>query len=260
MNIPQAKICTLQAVTTQQNCYGNLMRLMLTLILSGLLLLTAASAFANPPNRIQATYHILKAGLKIAQVEEVFTHDKDRYTLTSTTSATGLLALFRPEKIIAHSRGLINKQGLQPEQFDHKRGDDSKDIRAQFNWKNRKLALFLANKQHQNIKLPENTQDRLSAMYQFMFLPLKIGGNLSFYMSNGKKLDDYIYSIERNQKLSTPFGKLDTLYLDSQSKVGETRTQIWLATKYRNLPAKMIVTDDDGDELTQVLSNIIITP
>jgi len=238
------------------------MRLMLTQgLLYCLLLLVTTSAFANPPSRIQATYHILKAGLQIAQVEEVFTRDKNRYTLSSTTSAIGILALFRSEKIIVSSRGLISKKGLQPEQFDHKRGDDiSKDIRAKFNWQKKELALLLAGKQYQVLELPENTQDRLSRMYQFMFLPLESEQKLSFDMSNGRKLDSYTYSIEHNKNISTPFGELAALYLDNQSQSGKSRTQIWLATQYRNLPAKMIVTDNDGDELTQILSNIVITP
>lgn len=239
----------------------NAARLLRSLPLLGLLFIATPLFAAEPPQQIQASYQILKSGLQIGKIEEVFSREKEHYTLVSTTSATGLLALFRSEKIIAKSSGALNDAGFQPQLFDYKRGlDSSKDIRAQFDWDKRQLTLFLAARAQDVLSLPAGTQDRLSAMYQFMFLPLQSANILDFYMSNGSKLDQYRYSIRRNQKVATPLGNLDAIYLDSLYKPGETRTQIWLASKYRNLPAKMIVTDGKGDQLTQILSNIVITP
>lgn len=223
-------------------------------------LLSSIPAFAAPPGSIQASYDIYKSGLKVGQIEETYKRDKDGYTLSSTTTPVGLLAAFKPEKIFINSSGLVGKQGLQPLRFSHRRErDESKESSAEFDWEARQLTL-IHHAQRTVIALPDGTQDRLSAMYQFMFLPLQTDKTLDFPMTNGTKLDSYHYAITGSQKLKTPAGEFNTLYLDSQAKAGENRTEIWLATQRNNLPCKMIITDADGDQLIQVLSKLNIRP
>lgn len=230
-----------------------------TMLLSSAFCLLS-SAFAAPPGSVQAVYDVYKSGLKVGQIEETYKRDKDGYTLSSTTTPVGLLAAFKPEKIFIDSSGLVGKQGLQPLRFNHRRErDESKESRAEFDWEARQLTL-IHQAQRTVVALPDGTQDRLSAMYQFMFLPLQADKMLDFPMTNGSKLDSYHYAITGNQKLKTPAGEFNTLYLDSQAKAGENRTEIWLATQRNNLPCKMIITDADGDQLIQVLSKLNIRP
>jgi len=224
------------------------------------MLCAATSAFAAEPGSVQANYDVYKEGLKVGQIEETYTREKDHYTLSSTTTPVGLLAVFRPEKIFINSSGLIAKQGLKPLLFSNQRErNEDRDSRAEFDWDAKQLAL-IHQTQRTMVALPDGTQDRLSAMYQFMFLSLQSASTLDFAMTNGNKLDNYHYAITRNQKLKIPAGEFNTLYLDSQAKAGESRTEIWLATQYHNLPCKMIVTDANGDQITQVLSKFDIKP
>lgn len=223
-----------------------------------LMLCAAVPAFAAQPDSVQATYDVYKGDLKLGQIEETYTRNKDRYTLSSTTTPVGLLAMFKPEKIFVNSSGLIGNQGLQPLHFAHQRErDKNKESRAEFDWDSKQLTL-IHQAQRTVVALPEGTQDRLSAMYQFMFLPLQGVTTLDFPMTNGSKLDNYHYAITRNQNLSTPAGEFNTLYLDNQAKTGENRTEIWLATQHNNLPCQMIITEANGDQLTQVLSKLDI--
>lgn len=223
-----------------------------------LMLCLSFPVFAAPPSSVQASYDVYRDGMKIGRMDETYTRQQDHYTLTSITTPLGLLALFKPEKVIVSSNGLISKQGLQPQQFSHRRERDaSKDSSAEFDWDTRQLTL-VHQAQRTVVGLPDGTQDRLSAMYQFMFLPLQAGATLDFSMTNGIKLDNYHYAITQQQKLKTPVGEFNTLYLDSQAKPGETRTEIWLATQSHNLPCQMIITNPDGEQLTQVLSKLQI--
>jgi len=222
-------------------------------------LLPSAFAAAQPAS-IEASYDLYKEGMKVGQIEETYTRDHGRYTLSSLTTPTGLMAAFRPGEIFINSNGLIGKPGLQPLRFSHQRdGEASKDRQAEFDWDAKQLTL-INQTQRTTLALPDGTQDRLSAMYQFMFLPLKGGTTLDFPMTNGSKLDHYHYAIARDQKLKTPAGEFKTLYLDNQAKAGESRTEIWLATQRNNLPCKMIITDADGGRITQVLSKLTIKP
>lgn len=217
-----------------------------------------SSVFAAPPHNVQAYYDVYKGGLKVGQIEEIYTRDKERYTLSSTTTPVGLLAAFKPEKIFINSSGLVGKEGLKPMRFSHQREkDSSKDGHAEFDWAKKQLTLT-HEAQRTVLALPDGTQDRLSAMYQFMFLPLQSATTLDFPMTNGRKLDSYHYAVTPDQMLKVPAGEFRVSYLDSQAKAGETRTEIWLATQHNNLPCKMIITDASGDQLTQVLSKFIV--
>jgi hypothetical protein len=232
----------------------------LSQLIAWLVLCAASSAFAAAPGSVQASYDVYKDGLKVGEIEENYTRDKDHYTLSSVTTPVGLLAVFKPEKIFVDSSGLIGKQGLQPLNFSHRRErDTSRESRAEFDWEGKQLTLIYHG-QRVAVALPDGTQDRLSAMYQFMFLSLQAPTTLDFHMTNGNKLDSYRYAVSRGQQINTPAGEFSTLYLDSQAKAGETRTEIWLATGHNHLPCKMVITDADGEQLTQVLSRLQIKP
>ena len=230
------------------------MKLPLT-ILIGLSL--CAPAFAAAPAGIQASYDISMSGMQIGQMVESYTRSGDHYTLSSTTTPLGLAAVFKPGKIISNSSGLIDKHGLRPQHFDHVReGDTNKDSHADFDWGTRQLTL---SHKTLHIALPEGTQDRLSAMYQFMFINFDGLSSLKFMMTDGNKLDSYHYAIGDRQKIATAAGQCDGLYLDSQAKPGESHTEIWLSAEY-NLPCKMIITDARGGQFIQLLSGLHITP
>jgi hypothetical protein len=96
-------------------------------------------------------------------------------------------------------------------------------------------------------------------MYQFMFRHLDNAASLDFMMTDGNKLDSYHYAIGSRQKLDTAAGSCDSLYVDSQAKPGESRTEIWLSTQNK-LPCKMIITDARGEQILQLLSDLHITP
>ena len=235
------------------------MKYLSNFVLAWLALCVTVPALAAPPSSILAVYEVYKGSIKVARIEESYTRDGDRYTLSSTTTPVGLLALFKPEKAFVRSSGQIGKQGLRPLLYSQQReGDSSKDARAELDWKSSRVTL-IHQAQRETMALPNGTQDRLSAMYQFMFLPLKDGA-LDFTMTNGTKLDSYHYAVARGPILSTPAGKFGTLYLDSQPKPGERRTEIWLASQHHKLPCKMVITEANGDQLSQVLSKLVVKP
>ena len=220
----------------------------------------ATTALSAPPGSVHAHYVILKGGIEIAEIDEVYTRNAGHYTLTSTARPLGLLAVFKPGKIFIHSNGIVSPQGLKPLQFSYQReGDSQKDSHADFSWEKRQLNLN-HDGQHLSLNLPRGTQDRLSAMYQFMFLNLNGQHTLDFPMTNGSKLDHYHYIIAAGSPFNSSAGRFDTLYLDSQAKTGETRSQIWLATARYNLPCRLIITDPDGGKLTQELRALDIQP
>ena len=227
-------------------------------LLALLFTLLSGTAYAAPDS-VQASYDVMIAGMKVGQMNESYTRKGDHYVLSSTTTPQGILAALKPGRIMSTSEGLIDSNGLRPEAFDQVRENDAnRNSHAQFDWNAKKITLTHQDQKTQ-LPLPEGTQDRLSAMYQFMFLDVGKLSSLDFAMTDGRKLDSYHYAVGARQKLDTGAGPCDSVYLDNQAKAGESRTEIWVSAKNR-LPCKMVITDAHGEQVTQLLSSLHITP
>lgn len=239
---------------------SKLMRLIVWLLLCCAVPATAAPAIpADSPSRLQVSYDIIKDGIKGATITETYTRKLDGYHIESVSKAVGILALIKPETIRVVSEGTVTAKGLRPITFTNQRElDTERNVSADFDWKSNSITLNDRNGKH-TLPLPAGTQDRLSAMYQFMFLPLK-NTALDFYMTNGSKVDIYNYLLTPDQSVTVPLGTFKALYVASPPKAGESRTEIWLATEHANFPYKMVITDPDGGKFTQVLTRFDFTP
>lgn len=221
----------------------------------------AAHATASKQvERIRAVYDVMKGSIRIATISEIYTRTRDRYRIESASKAVGLLALFKPETIRTSSEGTLTAQGLRPVTFIQTREVDSeRNVRADLDWDARRITLTDRNGKR-TLPLRGATQDRLSAMYQFMFMPLHNATALSFDMTNGSKVDDYGYRITPSQSVTVPLGTFKALYLVSTPEEGLRKTEIWLAAEHAHFPYKMIVTESNGDKLTQVLTRFELEP
>ena len=230
------------------------------LLVSLLFCAFAQQAQAVSPARVQASYDVLKAGIKVATITETYTRTQDGYQIDSVTKAQGLVSLFKAEVIHVTSQGVLTAQGLRPVTYTHQRKlDTERNTRADLDWKENLITLTdRAGKR--TLPLPKETQDRLSAMYQFMFIDLKNATTLKFYMTNGSKVDDYSYRITPNQSVTVPLGTFKTLYVSSVPQTGENLNEIWLAADHANFPYKMDITDPDGGKLSQVLTQFKFEP
>ena len=217
-------------------------------------------AQAAPPSRIQASYDVLKGNIKAIAITETYTRTQEHYQIESVSKAVGLLAVFKPETIRTTSEGTVASKGLRPLTYIQERKlDIERNTRADFDWTSNRITLT-DHTGNRTQKLPAGTQDRLSAMYQFMFAPLQNATALDFNMTNGSKVDIYNYLITPDQSVTVPLGTFKALYIASPQKTGESRTEIWLAVDHANFPYKMVITDPDGDKLTQVLTQFDLEP
>lgn len=231
-------------------------RLLLTLLLSCL----SGALLAATPSRIEAHYEVLKGGIRVAVMTETFVRQHDHYTLESVSQAVWPLTMFKDETIWVNSAGVITAKGLRPSGYTARRKlDQDRNTRADLNWEKREITLN--DKAGQRTQpLPEGTQDRLSAMYQLMFLPLRDMRVLKFMMTNGSKVDDYTFEITHNQSVTVPFGTFNAEYLATPPEKNASRTEIWAAVEHENFPYKLVITDQDGGQFTQVLTGIVFTP
>ncbi len=225
-----------------------------------LLFALAAASQAAPPTKVQATYNVLKFGMRVVAMSETFTRTNDRYRIESVNEAIGLAALIKPEVIRVVSEGAVTEQGLRPDIFTITRKVDAHlNARADFDWARHQITLT-DHKGKRTLPLKPATQDRLSAMYQFLFLPVQDMKELKFDMTNGNKLDAYSFILTPGQSVTVPLGTLRATYVVTAPEPGATRTEAWLATERANVPCKMVITDPDGSKTTQVLTKLELAP
>lgn len=225
-----------------------------------LLCCIAPALFAAPSERIEASYDLLSKGIKIAVVTEKFTRTGDHYRIESFTKPVGLLAMFRSETYLIVSEGDITAHGLRPKSAVYKRSKEvTKNTEANFDWQS--STLMLSDREgKRSMPLPDGLQDRLSMLYQFRYVPLlHERKELSMHITNGSKIDERQYLVRSKQMLNVPLGTLETLYLSTAPQQTPWKTEIWLAVEKGNLPCKIVLTEDNGEILTQVLTALSIT-
>ena len=231
------------------------MRALLAIALAALAAVSGAGN-ALPPAPIAASYDVYQNGLPVAVVQEAFEKDGAQYRIVSESTPAGLLALFVRTRIKIHSRGAVTPAALDPEQFDYgRRADASKNLSAAVDGRAQQLHLTFDGR-NETIALPHDTQDRVSLMYQFMFLPAEKLGDLAFHMTNGKKIEPYRYHLAGTELIDTPLGKLDTLRLVKQRETGDNAVEVWLAPDWDFFPVKLLIVENDGSKFEQIITQL----
>ena len=167
-----------------------------------------------------------------------------RYSLRSEMEAVGLASIAFAGKRIETSIGKITDHGLQPEAYRVDVTSKPEKLQAaNFDWVNHKLTLKMA-KTELVEDLPEGTQDFLSFMYQFMFVPPL--ERMEWPLTNGKMVRVYNYEFIAEEVITTKFGQINTYHIAKSSGDAEEKTDVWLAEDYRFIPIKILKITKDG--------------
>ena len=98
----------------------------------------AGVAAAEPPPRIEITYHVNRNDSTMAEIVEHLEYSNGNYSLTETWKGRGIYALLGSAKRV--SQGSIENNVLKPRQFfDERSGRDT--ARAWFDWKAHTLTM-----------------------------------------------------------------------------------------------------------------------
>ncbi|MFA6120983.1 MAG: DUF3108 domain-containing protein [Sideroxydans sp.] len=233
---------------------------MRTLLTLALFSLSTPLFAAEIPHRIEANYDLQVKGVTLAKVREVFVRDGNQYHIESITKPVGLLALFKPETIVATSDGDIGERGLLPLKYTHKRAQDShKNSAAEFDWARHEL-IHRDNGGIRQLPLALGTQDRLSMMYQFVAEPPRGKLEVKLDMSNGSIIEKMHYQVKPEQTVTTSFGTMRSYNLTSLPMNIPKRSNVWLAIDHNFVPCKVVFTEDGSNSLTQVLTDLKIVP
>lgn len=179
--------------------------------------------------------------------------ENKQYQISWLTKGTGIMAVLFPE-LLQTSEGELTKYGLQPNHYLYQFGKKTDKTRsASFDWQAKKVTLQTA-KGTKIEDLPDDTQDLLSFMYQFMHVaPLQ---HMQLSIVNGKKLNIYDYSFEGEEQVNSPLGELKTLHIMHNGNSEEEKTELWLAIDYQYAPVKIRKIESDGSVVEMLATRI----
>lgn len=175
------------------------------------------------------------------------------YQLKSVAEAKGLAA-FALSTLTQVSEGMVTERGLKPSTYIYQYGKNKdKSRRATFDWAAGTLTMEAGKKIHAE-DIAEGTQDFLSFMYQFMFVPPL--EQMQLAVTDGKKLGHHVYSFEGEETLKTKLGMLRTIHIAKTNADNDRKIDLWLAMDYRHIPVKIRFTEKDGSVIEQTATRI----
>ena len=212
-------------------------------------LLAAAQAQAAPPARVELHSDILRNGTAVAEMVDRFEHADGKYSLTQVWRGKGIFALRGSVKRRSH--GTASAAGLKPLEFSDER-TGRPTARATFDWKANTLTMQYRGGPRTE-PMPERAHDRLAFLFDFVFgaPPEK---EVLFHLADGRGLSHQVYAMNGRERLRTPAGEFDTVRMLRQ-RDGD-RTEVWLAADLSYLPVRVLMVDDDGTRVEQIVTRI----
>ncbi|HUQ28969.1 MAG TPA: DUF3108 domain-containing protein [Usitatibacter sp.] len=217
-------------------------------------LFSSLAAAAAQPTRIEAQYAVTtNGGITIGRASETFSRKGDAYSIRSVTRSEGVLKTFVDDQITVESSGRVAADGLQPLEYTERRAKDNKrDLKSTFDWKMSVMHTELRG-DPSDYWFPPGTQDRISIMYQFAYLP-SMGATLEIPMADRRKVIVFTYKLVEETRISTPAGDFDTRhYSRVVNDPKDTKVDLWLAKDRHNFPVRVIFDDPRGYKLEQTL-------
>jgi len=198
------------------------------------------------PQQMSLVYDLYRNGQRLGQVTDTFIRNGNQYQLVSETRANGPLKMLWPGTIRLESTGEVTREGLRPTQFQHARSDaPHKLATARLDWKRGQIAYQYKGESWQVPGLQSGTQDQLSQLYQFMFLPT-LPVEFTQRVVSGRKVNDYHYSRRDGGRIQVPAGQFATQEFGRIRGPGDEKAiTVWVAPDRDNLPVQIRVTEDD---------------
>lgn len=227
-------------------------------LLRGLLfcyLAILAETATAAPKQIKLEYEATRNGQPFATVSETYTQNNGHYHVESVTQGLGVYALFGKREQV--SEGEVTADGLKPRHFELRRSDNpKKSLFTDFDWAASQLHMKNKGKQT-TVPLQKGAQDLVSFVYQFMFKQ-PAGNDFTLPVTTGKKLQTYHYKVtERKVPVQVPAGKFTAIHLvNAEATELEDEKELWLGAESYYLPVRLIMHDDDGGKIEQVLTSL----
>ncbi len=208
-----------------------------------------------PPSYVDLFFDIKRVGFGSGKAHIRYQAEPDgRYSLRSEAEAKGLASLAFSGKRLESSFGRVTDVGLKPEEYRFELSNKPEKLQtAHFDWEAMKLTIKNA-KAEKVLDLEEGTQDFLSFLFQFIFVPPL--NRMQYPLTNGRTLMTYDYQFVGEDKIQTEMGELNAFHIAKSSGDPDEKTEVWLAMDYRFIPIKILKIAKDGSGFELVATRL----
>jgi len=217
--------------------------------LLALLVIAAHPVFAELPERFSARYTLSAGNMTLGETTwSLEPMDGDRYLYQSVSKPSGIMALWRPDRIVERSEWRYRDDRLQPLDYSYERSGGRKDrhVRIAFDWK-RGLARNSLRGNAWEMELPEGALDKLNYVLALMRDLANGKRDIRYEVADGGHLKNYQLDVLREDRIETSLGSLDTVVVRRERKGKKRVTTLWCAPALSFLPVKIEHREPDGN-------------
>ncbi|MDH5534845.1 MAG: DUF3108 domain-containing protein [Betaproteobacteria bacterium] len=207
--------------------------------------------------RITYTLYLGDDQFTVGRTVQSWEVEEGAYRMGSFSETTGIVDLFRSQRLNYLSQGRITAQGLKPDKFlmSRTRRGKTEEAQALFDWDGGTVTLGKTG-ERRSASLPATSQDMVSFIYQLGLAP-PAPGRVELPITNGSRLETYELEVLPEEEIKTPLGTLRALPVKQLPRPDEERIDVWLATEYRYLPVRIRFYDREGNPAgEQIVSEI----
>ena len=188
------------------------------------------------PPRIDLAYRAFLGtrGFLIGDAVYRLEHSGNQYRISTVGEARGLAALLFPGEARAKSEGAITADGLQPTSYSVERTSGNRREAASFDWESGMVQLN--GDQSAPLELP--TFDPLVVLWQFYFAP-PAQDETQFNIATTRKIYHVTFRRIGAEKITLPFGEVDTEIWKRVDADSTIEAQVWLAPSLRYVAVKL---------------------
>lgn len=214
----------------------------------------ANAAFKAEP--FTAVYSLSKAGLTVGETTVTLKRsNNNEYIYTSTSTTTGLAAMFIDDTVIEQSRFTIKNNAIHMLEYHYTHsGKPHKNRKLIFDWKNN-VATEQVAKQKWKIKLQPDSIDKHAYRYALMMDIANNKNDIQYTVTDDDKLATYHFVKQSPVEIHTALGELNTNHLKME-RDKKTTILFWCAPKLGNLPVRVEKDSKKNGKLTLKLVSV----
>jgi len=212
-------------------------------------------AIGELPPPFVAKYKLYAKGIPIGEGSRSLSQEGNKFIFRGETHTTGMLALFRDDKIQEKSIFTVNQGHVQPLEYtyDHEGSKKQKHLAISFDWQN-KVAKNSAD-QPWEVPLVEGILDDQVYLIAVMQELQQGKRQLSYQVADDGKIKTYIPTYLGEEKIKTGVGELATLKYEHESANKKRKTTLWCAPLLHYLPVQ-IEHLEKGDTVRMTLQQV----
>ncbi len=203
-----------------------------------------------------AIYTVSRNNTDIGIRTHTLSLENDHYIYRANMHATGFASLFKSGEITEVSHWALYNDTVVPLSYEYRDTDKEKrHAQLEFDWETNSVTNKVSNKSWK-MTIPNGTQDKFSYMLALM-QDLQHGKkNTEYKIADGGRLKTYQFKILKNETITTPIGKFNTIKLQRVRAGKKNRiTYLWVLPEKNYLPIK--IERHKGDNLfTMIISEL----